>query len=96
MTFDKYEDKIPDTTINYEIQKEILDSIIKERIRQSKKYPHEHLELEPFRAVTILSEETGEVARAILNQDLSNLKDELVQVSAFCIAFLEMLNESQK
>lgn len=40
-------------------------------------------------AMTILSEEVGEVARAILENDRENLKDELFDVLQVCTAWLE-------
>lgn len=41
--------------------------------------------------VAVLTEEVGEVARAYLNRDLDNLRDELVQVAAVAVAMLESL-----
>ena len=39
----------------------------------------------------ILGEAVGEVARAVPEQDLANLKEELIQVAAVCVAWLESL-----
>lgn len=41
--------------------------------------------------VAILTEETGEVARAVLEQDRDNLRTELVQVAAVAQKFWEAL-----
>ena len=38
---------------------------------------------------TVLTEETGEVARAVLEQDDAQLQTELVQVAAVAVAWLE-------
>ena len=40
----------------------------------------------------ILGEEYGEVCRAICENDTANLHDELVQVMAICLAWLESLD----
>lgn len=37
----------------------------------------------------ILFEEAGEVAKATLEHDEDNLKDEIIQVAAVCVAWLE-------
>ena len=39
--------------------------------------------------VAVLTEEVGEVARAVLVGDVANLRDELVQVAAVAVAWLE-------
>ena len=41
--------------------------------------------------VAVLTEETGEVARAVLEQDRDNLRTELVQVAAVAQKFWEAL-----
>lgn len=41
----------------------------------------------------VLNEEVGEVSRAILENDLTGLEDELVQVAAVVMAMLEYLRE---
>ena len=42
---------------------------------------------------SVLAEECGEVARAVLEQDDANLRAELVQVAAVAVAWLELLSE---
>jgi hypothetical protein len=42
--------------------------------------------------LAVLTEEVGEVARAILDRDDTNLRDELVQVAAVAIAMIEGLD----
>lgn len=44
---------------------------------------------------TVLSEEVGEVARAILEHDNENLKTELIQVAAVCVAMYEALEHGR-
>ncbi|HEY5960598.1 MAG TPA: hypothetical protein VIV60_28790 [Polyangiaceae bacterium] len=39
----------------------------------------------------VLTEECGEVARAVLERDAPGLRKELVQVAAVCVAWLEAL-----
>lgn len=41
--------------------------------------------------VAVLSEESGEVARAVLDRDDAKLRAELVQVAAVAVAWLESL-----
>jgi hypothetical protein len=41
--------------------------------------------------VTLLAEEVGEVARAVLEKDGENLKDELIDIMQICTAWLEAL-----
>ena len=70
----------------------ILTSIVRERQRQDKlwgkpndrDYSHE-------RWLMVLVEEVGEVAKSIQDGEVENLKEELTQVAAVAIAFLETL-----
>ena len=39
-----------------------------------------------------MAEEVGEVARAAMSRDDDRLKEELVQVAAVCVAWLEMFD----
>jgi len=41
--------------------------------------------------VAVLSEESGEVARAVLDADIDQLRTELIQVAAVAVAWLEAL-----
>ena len=43
--------------------------------------------------LAVLTEETGEVSQAILNQNLINLRMELIQVAAVAVAMLECIDE---
>lgn len=41
--------------------------------------------------MTVLTEEVGEVARAVIEDDADQLRTELVQVAAICVAWMESL-----
>jgi len=43
----------------------------------------------------VLSEEVGEVAKAIQERDWTNLRDELTQCAAVCVAWLESLGTEE-
>lgn len=43
----------------------------------------------PIVKAAVLTEESGEVARAVLERDHANLRTELVQVAAVAVAWLE-------
>jgi NTP pyrophosphatase (non-canonical NTP hydrolase) len=70
----------------------ILTSIVRERERQDalwgkpndRNYTHEQW-------LMVLVEEVGEVAKSIQDGEVENLKEELTQVAAVAIAFLETL-----
>lgn len=72
---------------------EIFDAIIKERERQEQLHPGQTLghPIEPPLAITILLEEVGECARAVLERDKEQLKKELIEVAACCTAWLETM-----
>lgn len=48
-----------------------------------------HPDLEPTVKVTVLAEECGEVSRAVLDRNPAQLRAELVQLAAVCVAWLE-------
>jgi hypothetical protein len=69
-----------------------------ERQRQSEKWNREHdwgygdcssVNLPNITKAAVLTEECGEVARAVLDRRNPNLRDELVQVAAVAVAWLE-------
>ena len=69
-------------------REKIFELINEEREWQAKKWggwEKEGIELQ------VLVEEVGEVAMAMLKGDRGNLKDELVQVAAVAVAWLEGL-----
>lgn len=79
---------------------EIFHMIDVERCEQGEKWNVEHpwgfgdcssLEVLPIVKAAVLSEEAGEVARAVLDQNDAALKLELVQVAAVAVAWLESM-----
>jgi hypothetical protein len=69
-----------------------------ERTRQSEKWNREHdwgygdcssVNLPNITKAAVLTEECGEVARAVLDRRAENLRDELVEVAAVAVAWLE-------
>lgn len=66
----------------------IIGGILSERVRQD----HLHPDFPEEKRLAILMEEVGEVATALQNNDLSNLKDELIQVAAVCVRWIEQIN----
>ena len=79
---------------------EIWLAIEAERARQSEKWGGVHawgegdcssIRVRPEVKAAVLAEECGEVARAVLDGDPAQLRAELVQVSAVCVAWLEAL-----
>jgi hypothetical protein len=78
----------------------IFIAIEKERMRQRDLWGRVHdwgegdcssPDVEPIVKASVLSEECGEVAGAVLDKDDALLKDELVQVAAVAVAWLESL-----
>lgn len=47
--------------------------------------------VEPMTKVAVLTEEVGEVARAVLEKDDAAVMRELVQIAAVCVAWLEAM-----
>ena len=72
-------------------QTRIFADIIAERKHQDKKFGPAR-KLGQLKRNAILGEEVGEVARAILERDKENLREELVQVAACCVAWLEEID----
>lgn len=79
----------------------IFDAIETERVRQAEIWGRDHAwgrgdcssrEVEPIVKVAVLSEEVGEVARAVIDMEPKTaLRRELVQVAAVAVAWLEGL-----
>lgn len=67
----------------------IITEILKERIRQDRIHPDNDLS----DYLAILVEEVGEIARAIQLRDIDNLIEELIQLSAVCIRWMEDLEQ---
>lgn len=75
------------------LQDDILAEVAQERERQDQLFPGAWDRLDDYyqrtKRLTILVEEVGEVARAVLEKDLLNLEVELVQVAAVAVAWVE-------
>lgn len=69
-----------------------VELIAQERARQDAKWGSQR-RLAPEKWAVILGEEVGEVHRAVCEHDFKNLQDELVQVAAVCVAWLEAIHE---
>lgn len=69
--------------------KHIFNEIEKERKRQDAKWGPIPRNLTMYEWLTILMEEVGEAAEAILNNDIDNLYGELIQIAAVAVAILE-------
>jgi len=79
---------------------DIYQEIDLERDRQHEKWSGLHdwgygdassLGVAPITKVAVLTEEVGEVARAVLELDDAQLKTELIQVAAVAVAWLEAM-----
>lgn len=68
---------------------EIFDLINKERDKQDAKWGALPRNLSDMVWLTVLVEEVGECAEAILKRDWDNLKLEIIQVATVAIAWLE-------
>lgn len=70
-----------------DMQVQILEEIMKERERQQELWGDQHNSDE--RWTLVLSEETGEVSKSLIEQDGKNVDVELVQCAAVIVAWLE-------
>ena len=71
----------------------IISEIIDERDRQDEKWGEQnHV---PLKWLAILGEEVGEANKAVLDGDGENLSEELIQVAATAVAFLQSLERNQ-
>lgn len=77
---------------------DIIDEIEQERQRQEELWSQPHRwgvgdcsskTIAPEVKLMVLTEEVGEAAKAIYDGNLDHLRDELVQVAAVCVAWLE-------
>ena len=72
------------------ISNTVAEAVDEERFRQRQKFgDHQMRSISPERALAILTEEVGEVARAILEG--GNLREELIHTAAVAIAWIEDL-----
>lgn len=79
-------------------REDVFKLITAERDRQSDRWSAPHgwgqgdcssPDVEPIVKVAVLTEEAGEVARAVLDSTDGDLRTELVQVAAVAVAWLE-------
>jgi len=79
---------------NQNVQKIAFELITDERKRQDEKWGgYSHSD---FVWNAILSEEIGEVAHEVLNPGLYSLREEIVQVAAVAVAWLEAIIEGEE
>lgn len=85
-----------------EVFKKVLDeefppiaaSIKEERIRQIDKWGDDHHTPEKY--YTILGEEFGEIANAMLENDWENYRKELIQVAAVCVRMIQSFDKNKQ
>ena len=66
----------------------VFELIRYERKKQDEKWGVDR-NLSSFEWLTVLTEEVGECAKAILKRDNNNLKREIIQVAAIAVAWME-------
>jgi NTP pyrophosphatase (non-canonical NTP hydrolase) len=79
----------------------VLDEIATERVRQNTLHPgstaRELATAGRFRALAVLLEEVGEVARALLEgEPVADLRAELIQVAAVAVAWVEGIDAAPR
>lgn len=79
-----------------DIQLQTIKTILEERARQDTKFGLLPRNLDPMLWLTVLTEEVGEVARAVLEDSPSQYEKELTQVAAVALAALEDLKLSER
>lgn len=67
----------------------IFDDIIRERRRQDSIHPYR---VPDSVMLTVLVEEVGEVARALIEEKPEDLRVEVLQCAALCVKWLELLD----
>ena len=84
------------------IKEWILKAIMQEREAQKAQWDKEHSwgygdcssnDVEDIVKSSVLSEECGEVSRAVLDCNQKSLRKELIQVAAVAVAWLESMKE---
>lgn len=68
----------------------VIDEVIEEQKRQYEKWGEQNHD--PFKYLSILVEEVGEVAKAILEHDTEMIGIELIQTAAIAVSFVECLD----
>lgn len=70
----------------------IFNAVEAERERQDKKWGGYERDVRSHTYGVVLGEEFGEVCQATLEQDTLGLRDELIQVAAVAVAWVEMID----
>ena len=73
----------------------VLEDVLKERERQDSMYGDQKAHSDEYWNV-IATEENGEVARAIWEQDDIHMYEEIIQCAAVCFAWAEAFNNRNK
>lgn len=81
-------------SFNADVIYNIYESVFIERSRQYQKWGLQDHDEDKW--MTILMEEIGEVARAILEDDPNNYREELIQVAAVAFAAIEAFDRKFK
>ncbi len=68
----------------------IMQAIRLERLRQNEKWGVEFPGRLDERWLTILAEEVGEIAEAVLRDNDEDICEEILQTAAVCVAWLEL------
>lgn len=69
--------------------RDIYSEIQEERCNQDKRFGKQPRSLRPPVYLAVLTEELGEVARAIIDGDSENYRTELIQLAAVAVAAIE-------
>ena len=72
----------------------IVKFIIAERARQDEKWGEQNHDI--YKWLAILGEEVGEANKAALENDYSELMQELIQIGAVTVAMIESLERNRK
>jgi NTP pyrophosphatase (non-canonical NTP hydrolase) len=78
-----------------DVRDKIFESISEARFKADNKWGDNSLFFctDKTLAVTVLLEEVGEVARAVLENDNENLKNELIDVAQVVVAWLDSMTK---
>ena len=84
-------------TVNEETLRKVLSDIADERYAQNFKWQDDPAWSSACsgKRMIVLTEEVGEVARAILDEPKCRLREELVQVAAVAVKWIQAIDESE-
>lgn len=89
-------DEMEHATARYTSPLHVYSDIQAERKRQDARWGHRDWTPESYTAVAVLTEEVGEVARACLDKEgIHRLREELVQVAAVAVCWIEALDRAR-